>query len=169
MGRNLAFRLPAFAMLGLLSVGVTWTRAQSTVYPYSILQPSSFRHVVLYNTQGRPVDFFSPSLGSASTSVTVVALSGRTPANEIQILRGRGGKNAHVSESMSIAGQRVKLVGADFHGMIGRFTVEQCSFVSQGMVWTLTASYDSKYRKLRPTMMRMIRSFQARAQGARRR
>jgi hypothetical protein len=63
---------------------------------------------------------------------------------------------------MYLAGRREPLIRADFKGLPGRWTIERVSFVARGLVWYITASYDVRYRNLRPTLLRMMRSFRLR-------
>jgi hypothetical protein len=162
MGRGKRYSLPAIALFTAVNVGVTWSRFNSTIYPYSIAQPSSFRHIAMPNASGAQVDYFFPSLGSSITNLNVWAQRDHSPPDDGAFLRGQGGKNVHRTEWMYLAGRREPLIRADFKGLPGRWTIERVSFVARGLVWYITASYDVRYRNLRPTLLRMMRSFRLR-------
>ena len=163
MGRGRVFGLPGVAAFTLASIGVTWSVFNSTIYPYTISQPSSFRHVVLRDSSDQPVDYFFPSpLGSTTTNLHIQADPERGSVNEMAHLRGAGGRNVHLIGWMQLAGERVPLVHGDFKGLAGRWTIEEVAFSARGMVWYITASYDLKYRSLRPILLRMMRSFRLR-------
>jgi hypothetical protein len=46
--------------------------------------------------------------------------------------------------------------------LAGTYIVEQVSFPARGYIWTLTASYDPRFKSLLPTMLRMLSSFNLR-------
>lgn len=152
----------AIALSAVLTSGVsvTWSHFNSTTYPYTITQPSSYRHIVLRDTANRQVDYFFPSLGSFTTNVNVYAFPGATAPDEMQYLRSMGGQHVQRAGWLRLAGSRRQMVRADFRGVTGRWTMMQTDFVAHGLVWRLTASYDVRYSKLRGTLMRILRSFQ---------
>ncbi|HEX6506475.1 MAG TPA: hypothetical protein VF221_02480 [Chloroflexota bacterium] len=141
------------------SITITWTRFHSTTYPYSILQPSSFRHTMLPNVNGMTIDYFFPSLGSFTTNVNVVASPAKSLVNQVAYFRSIDGTNVHRSGWLIIMGKKRPLIQADFGGLAGKRRLEQICFVANGTMWQLTASYDLKYRNLRRTMLRMLQSF----------
>lgn len=141
---------------------IAWTPFSSALYPYTVSQPSSYRHVVLQDSAGHNADYFFPSLGSYTTNVSIYAEPGRTIGNDAAYLRSTGGKHVHKSGTFSIASQQVPILHADFHGLAGNWSVDRICFQTQGMVWYLTASYDQRYRRLLPLLMRMLHSFRLR-------
>lgn len=156
-------KLGAHPFLGAIvlgSVSISWTPFHSSLYPYSISQPSSFKHVVLTNTANQQVDYFFPSLGSYTTNVNIVAVPGNKVQDEVALLKESNGHNIHRSVWLTIMGRRVKFMHATFSGLAGSYAIDQARFVYNHMVWQLTASYASKYRKaMRPLMLRMLASF----------
>lgn len=158
-GSGLVRGLSAVAFAG---VAVNWVPYSSTVYPYTVRQPSSFRHVVYTNTAHQRIDYFSPSLGSATTDVSIFATPGNRLPNPRGYLRDLQGSNVRGSGSLTIEGRSRRLIAADFSSFGTRWTVEQASFVAGGMVWRLSLSYEPKYRRLRPIMVKMLRSFRLR-------
>ncbi len=136
-----------------------WTPFHSSIYPYSVSQPSSFRHVILPNAANRQVDFFFPSLGSFTTNVNIVANPKTVPRKEIDYLKSLGGQNVHQSGWLTFMGKRRRLVRADFSGLAGKYTVEQALYVEANTEWQLTASYAQKYRSWRTTMVKMLDTF----------
>jgi hypothetical protein len=150
---------PFLGAVVLASVSVSWTPFHSSLYPYSISQPSSFRHVILQNTAKQQVDYFFPSVGSSPTNVNIVATPGRAVRAEVAYLRGINGHHIHRSAWLRIMGHRQALMHADFNGLAGTYSVEQVRFVKKHMVWQITASYQTKYRTMLPLMLRMLASF----------
>jgi hypothetical protein len=157
MGKLIAHRF--LGAIVLASVSVSWTSFHSSLYSYSISQPSSFRHVVLPNTANQQVDYFFPSVGSFPTNVNIVATPGRAVRDEVAYLKEINGHNIHRSAWLRILGHREALMHADFGGLAGKYSVEQVRFANKDSVWQLTASFESKYRKMRPLMLRMLASF----------
>jgi hypothetical protein len=158
-------KLQALGVVGaasLLSIGITWSRYTSTTYPYSILQPSSFRHTVLTNTAQQKMDYFSPSLGSYVTNVSVYAVPGTHWQNEEAYLASIGAKNVRQVGWTKLAGARRAIISGDFVGLGARWTTEHVVFATHHLVWHLNMSYDVRYRKLRPIMLRMLNSFRLR-------
>ena len=161
MGRGKLYSIPVIGIFALAGVVVTWSRTSSTIYPYSIEQPSSFRHEVVrdgaLNVAG---DFYWPTPpGSSITNLNVKAVPGSRVKDGSASLRSQSGRNVHRISWMHLAGQREPLIRADFKGIPGRWTIEQVTFVARGLVWYVTASYDVKYRKFRPMLLRMMKSF----------
>lgn len=151
------------ALLGVLlaiqSVGITWLHFRSSTYPYTMAQPSSFRHVVLKDAMQRPVDYFFPSLGSTTTNVNVYAVARLGAPYARSYLHMLGGKHIHNSGMVVIMGKKRHVVIAQFHGLAGKWTVEEVTIAVGSRMWYLTASYVWRYHKLRPIMMRMLHSF----------
>jgi hypothetical protein len=152
---------PILGALVLASVSISWTPFRSSVYSYSISQPSSFKHVVLPNTANKEVDYFFPSIGSFLTNVNIVAVPGTAVQNQKTYLKQMNGQNIHRSATLDIMGHRTAIVHADFNSLAGKFSIEQARFAYKETVWQLTASYELKYRKMRPLMLRMLASFRA--------
>lgn len=146
-------------LLSVQTTGISWIPFHSQTYPYSILQPSSFRHVLFKDTSNRSVDFFFPSLGSSTTNLNVYADVEAGAINEMGYLRALGGKKIHISGHILIDHKRRPLIAANFSGLAGKWTMEQVSFKQGGRVWHLTASYAVQYRSLRTIMLHMLRSF----------
>jgi len=149
----------AVGAVTLAGIGVTWTTFNSTIYPYSISQPSSFRHGVWSQTDDQKVDYFYPSLGSSVTRVSIMAQRGAHATGEIPYLRDLGGHSIHQSGQLSVLGQSRRLICADLPFLGGSFRVEQLTFVAGGYVWRLTASYEMRFRWIRSTMLHMLHTF----------
>jgi hypothetical protein len=158
MPRLLARGVASIAVLSGLTV--TWMPFHSTLHPYSISQPSSFKRAVLTLDAGSErVDYFSPPLGSAVTNVIIEATPGTTLMNSVSYLRSIDGHNVKRSGLIPVAGQRRDLIRADFNGYAGKYTIEEVSFVASGYCWRLSISYAHKFKYLRPLMLRMIQTF----------
>lgn len=151
---------PVLGAIVLASVSVSWAPFRSTVYSYTISQPSSFKHVVLANTANQQVDYFFPSVGSFPTNVNIVAVPGHTVGNWVSYFRNMNGHNIHRSGWLKVMGDRRPLIHADFNTLIGNYSVDQVRFVFKDTVWQLTASYETRFRGMRPLMLRMLASFQ---------
>jgi hypothetical protein len=171
MVRGKFYTVPVLALVALtatnaMATTVTWKRVSSNIYPYSIYQPSSFRHLVVRETSNLLADYYYPSLGSSITNLNVKATKGTLPKNpeSNQSLTGRPAKR---SGWVNIAGHRCPLMRTDFKGLIGQWTVERVTFGSHGLVWYVSASYDHRYRNLRPQLLRMMRSFRLLGQSRR--
>jgi len=63
--------VPSQDDVALAGTKITYEPFVSTLYPYRLLQPSSFRHVVLVDLNGHMVDYFYPALGSSVTNVNI--------------------------------------------------------------------------------------------------
>jgi hypothetical protein len=161
MGGSAILRL----LLSVLSMGISvhWVPFSSPTFPYTISQPSSFRHYLYTNTAHEKIDYFSPSLGSATTDVAIGSVTGTTVPDPKTYLRNQRGFNLRQSGSVTVAGRSRPLTAADFSSYGLQWTEEQVSFVSNGNIWRLSISYDHRYRNLRPTMLKMVRSFQFRS------
>jgi hypothetical protein len=154
---------PLLGAVVLASVSVSWTRFHSAVYPYSISQPSSFKHVALTNRANQQVDYFFPSKGSFPTNVNIVATPGHVMGGAGLCLKGSNGARVYRSGWLTIMGQREPLMRVDVDGLAGKYSVEQVCLVMKDTVWRLTASYDTKYRRMRAMMLRMLASFRLNA------
>jgi hypothetical protein len=165
MGVGKLHTIAAAVAFGAAGVGVVWSPFSSTIYPYSISQPSSFKHIVIRDASDVPIDYFFPALGSSTTNLNIKAVPGHETGiqDQVNLLRNNGGQHIRRSGWMQLAGQRLALLCADFNNLAGRYTEERVSFGARGMVWDLTASYDHKYKKIiRPVLLRMMRSFRLR-------
>jgi hypothetical protein len=160
MGGSVVIRLLGAILFAGFSVH--WIPFSSSTYPYTISQPSSFRHYVYINTAHEKIDYFSPSLGSAVTDVAICALPGVTVPNPRTYLQDQRGHHLRTSGKIKIAGRHLRLTAADFSSYGLKWTEEQASFVAGGSVWRLSMSYDPRYRNLRSLMLKMLRSFQLR-------
>jgi hypothetical protein len=146
------------AVLAFTGINVTWSPFRSTIYPYTISQPSSYKHMVLKDpTSGIPVDYFFPSLGSQFTNVDIYCDHARM--NPKDALRSLGAKNVHHIARILIDGHRRALIRGEFDGMTGHWTEEQVVYSEHGRVWHLTISYDRRFRSQRGIELRMIRHF----------
>lgn len=140
-----------------------WSRFHSTIYPYTISLPSTFRHQTGQTSAGDPVDYFFPGqLGSFTTNVNIVATRGADPVNEMAYLRARGGHHVRISGRIRLMHRWVSITRADFAGLTGPWTEQQVAFAAGGYIWRVTASYIPRYRKLWPTMRKMIGTFHLR-------
>lgn len=153
------------AILAFSGITVNWLPFSSSTYPYTIKQPSSYKHVVIYDTSGSPVDYFFPSLGSSITNVNIYCDHGHLDAAED--LRAVGGKHVHRVGRILIDGTRRALIRGQFNSIVGRWTVEQVVFPDHGRIWHLTASYASQFRSQRPIMIKMLKYFKPDATGKR--
>ncbi len=163
MGRGKLSRIPAVVAFGLASVRIVWSPFSSATYPYAISMPSSFRAIVIHDISNVPVDYFFPPLSSSITNLNVKAVPGHTLTDEAKRLKELGGRHVRTSAWLHIADQRVPVICADFKGLTAQYTIERVTFLGRGMVWYVTASYDHRYRnKIRPTLLRMMRSFRLR-------
>jgi len=146
------------ALISVAGSSASWVRFQSTLYPYTILQPPSFQHTVSSNA-----DLFTPGppVSSASHAALMVsATSGHMPGNPVTLLRATGGQRVHIVGRLRIAGQLVPLVQAEFHNLAGRYGEVWATFSACGLSWSLTSTYEVHARTLRSTMLRMLRSLQ---------
>ncbi|GAC1443451.1 MAG: hypothetical protein NVSMB52_01870 [Chloroflexota bacterium] len=146
-------------------VAISWGHFDSTLYPYSVSQPSSFRHVVVVSSADQKVDYFFPSLGSTTTNVNIFALRGNDAGDVKKFFRSEEGSHIRRVGWLRIMGRKFPLTRADFKGFSGRWAEEQISFVARGYVWRLTASYDLRFKRMRDVMLRMLRSFKLRQSG----
>src|SRR5579875_2738106 len=110
-------------LLAASSTTVSWITFHSTIYPYTVAQPSSFRHVVLMDTDNHRVDYFSPALGSFTTNVNIYAVPGHAVPNEAAYLRSIGGKHVHVSGRLTLLGKPLPLIMGDFSGIAGHWEI----------------------------------------------
>jgi len=150
----------AAGIVVMTGITVTWSPYHSTLYPYTISQPSSFKHAVLsLSSDDERVDYFSPALGSATTNVTVSAQQGGSLQPAVEYLRSLDGHHIRQSGWIEVLGQLRPLMRADFNGYTGKWTIEEVNFTAQGYNWRVSCSYAARYSKLRSLMLRMIRSF----------
>lgn len=158
---NLAFA--ALAIVGFVSpqASGSWINFNSKLFPYSIKQPLSFRHVVLLTDQNVRVDYFAPALGSYTTSVTISANHGHV-VNSAADMHARSGQNIRADGKITILNHKMSVTRASFHGLAGSWVEEQVSLSAGGYAWRLTASYDTRYEKLRGVMLQMLQSFKLR-------
>lgn len=152
----------AISAVVLSGILVSWSSFHSKTYPYTMMRPSSFTFAKLRTTGHSNVDYFFPALGSFTTNVNISATPGRDHRSERSYLLGEQGKNVHRSGWITIMGHRRALMSADFVGLVSRWRLEQVVLYAGKRTWRLTASYDRQYRKLRPVMLRMLRSFRTR-------
>ena len=141
---------------------ITWTTFHSSLYPYSISQPSSFNHYEIAVNPDLKADYFYPLVGSATTNVNITATPGREVPNETLYLRSLDGRNIRRTAWVNLAGQRVALMCADFQSVMGKYRIEQLSFLWGGMLWHVTMSYALRFKSMRSLMLRMLQSFKVR-------
>jgi hypothetical protein len=156
---------PGGAAATILLAGVTlhWSPFNSTLYPYSIQQPSSFRHEPGVTADGIKVDYFFPVLtGSFVTNVSISATRGTTMVNPVSYLHSLNGRNVRQMGWLTVNGKKKPVMCADFSGLTSRWTEEQVSFAANGYVWHLTASFEPKFKKQLKTMLKMLQSFRLR-------
>lgn len=150
------------AAITVSSITITWNRFDSRIYPYSVSQPSSFRHIVIPTDDGKRLDYFAPSLGSYVTNVSISAVRGDRFNSKLD-LKDRDGRNVHRSGWLRVLRQRRPVYQGSFQGPGGRWTEQEICFSAGGYAWRLVASYDVRYKKLRPLMLRMLGTFRLRA------
>jgi hypothetical protein len=153
--------LAAIGTITFAGIRITWHPFPSTLFPYTISQPSSYRHAVITDALGHKADFFFPDLGSYTTNVNVYAQPSHLVRDQIS-LRSLGARHVSRSGWVRIQGKHLQLERGEFHGIAGHWIMEQVTFSSHGWLWHLTASYDYRYRSMRSMMLRMIQSFKAR-------
>jgi hypothetical protein len=146
---------------------VHWVHFRSSLHPYSISQPSSFRHVVIQDGERHKVDYFFPSLGSPVTNVNIYSFPGDVPVEPGWYLRSVGGRRVHKSGRVKIMGKWMRCVQGQFAGVVSHWNVEQITFSSRGRIWRLTASYEDRFRSQRQLMLRMLATFQLRTTARR--
>ncbi|MGH2441567.1 MAG: hypothetical protein ACRDFX_00170 [Chloroflexota bacterium] len=148
------------ALVFLGGISISWSPYSSHMYPYTISQPSSFRHEMVIAASGQRVDYFFPALlGSFPTNVNISAVHGDGLVDAAQNLRQRSGRHVHRAGYLRLMGKRRKLTEANFVGLASKWTEDQVTFVARGYTWRLTASYEHRFRRLRPMMLRMLASF----------
>ncbi|GAC1445429.1 MAG: hypothetical protein NVSMB52_06510 [Chloroflexota bacterium] len=146
----------------LSKVIITWMPFVSTVYPYAIMQPSSFQHLLVHGTSDTNVDYFFGAQGSSVTNVNIDAVPGQISQSPRIYLQKKDARHIRKGGTVTILGEKRRLWDADFHGLAGPWTVETTSFAARGWIWKLTISYEKHTQKLRPIMMRMLQSFKIR-------
>jgi hypothetical protein len=146
------------AILAFSGISITWVPFRSPTYPYKMLQPTSYKHLAIDDTSGRPVDYFFPSLGSLITNVNVFCDRVHTTARAD--LQSAGAKHIHSDGRILIDGRRRALVEGQFgSSLAGNWTQERAVFTAHGHVWHLTMSYAQQFRSQRPIMIKMLKSF----------
>jgi len=149
----------ALGAVVLVGVAVKWGTFTSTIYPYTISQPSTFTHQP-GTLRGLPADFFFPyGLGSFTTNVNVTAERGNHVAHDLGVFERDGGKKVKHVGWLRVMGHNLRLNRTNHHGLAGTWVEEQVTFSAGGYTWQLTASYDPRYKSLLPTMIRMLGSF----------
>jgi hypothetical protein len=150
----------ALGAVVLVGITVKWSLFNSTVYPYTITQPSTFKHEVLTSSTGQLVDyFFAVGLGSFTTNVNISASRGTQSLTADDLLRADNGTDVKQSGWLRVMGHNLRLTRATFRGLVGTWIEEAVTFTAGGYSWRLTASYDPRYKSLRSTMLRMLSSF----------
>ena len=153
--------LPVIATMISMGVKIRWAPFHSTIYPYTISQPSSFTHGILPTPSGQQGDFFFPALGSFTTGLNIVAEPLKTdpPPADAVYLRSTGGKQVQAASFVTIMKHRSLMYRANYAGLAGHWTEERLSFAANGYYWHITVSYAYKYRSMRSLMIRMVQSF----------
>lgn len=156
--------IPRGALGAVVLIGITvkWSPFTSTIYPYTISQPSTFTHQVS-DARGQPTDyFFASGLGSFTTNVNISAERGNHVAHNLAVFRSDSGKKARQSGWLHVMGHNLRLIRSTYHTLAGTWVEEQVTFAAGGYTWLLTASYEPRFKSLRPTMIRMLSSFKLR-------
>jgi hypothetical protein len=153
-------------MVAVLAFQASTVRFNSPIFPYSVQQPSAYRHVVLI--QDQKVDYFFPDLGSFTTNVSIYAEPGHVASGDADYLRAVGGQHVRLDGYAMILGKKMAFTRADFAAIAGRWVEERLSFLAQGLLWHLTVSYDVKYHSMRPVMLHLLESFRLRPVGSHR-
>lgn len=148
-------------VVSLVGVTTTYSRVNSSVYPYSIREPSTFRHVVIPNDGEQNVDLYAPPIGSAPTAVTVYA-EHDGGQNAIEYFITHHGRNVHRSAWVTIMGRKMALECADFNSFGVHYRQEEVTFHARGYFWRLTISYELRYRSYRPVLLKMLGTFKLR-------
>jgi hypothetical protein len=147
----------------LIGITVKWSSFNSTILPYTISQPSNFAHQVGSPPGGQQIDyFFASGLGSFITNVSVTAEHGNRVEQELSAFRRESDTRAKQSGWLRVMGHNRRLIRSDHHSLAGTWIEEQVTFEARGYTWILTASYDPRFKSLRPTMLRMLSSFKLR-------
>lgn len=142
-------------------IGVHWLPFHSAVYGYHVMQPSSYRHIVIMNIEHHREDYFAPSLGDYVTSVTIYC--DRDDTSAASVFDANGGFDIHRSGWITIMGKRYPLIRGEFRSLSGeRYTEEQVDFALGGHRWHLTMSYAQRFRNQRHIMLKMLKSFRFR-------
>jgi hypothetical protein len=150
-------------VVALVGVSTNTAWVTSSIYPYSIKAPTTFRHVVLPTVTGQNEDLYAPPIGSAATSVTVYADRSGSGEGAIEYFVSHHGQHVHQSGTVSIMGKRIAVECADFNSYGTRYRQEEVTFSAGGYFWRLTASYELRYSgRYRVPMLRMLGSFRLR-------
>src|SRR5947209_2456839 len=112
MGGHGLLRLMGMVLLG--HVTITWVQFSSTIYPYTISQPSSFSHIVYPKDPRHKLDYFSPALGSATTDVNIIAIPGDSLPDSRNYLRDQGGFHVRSDGWVTVESRRRRITEADF-------------------------------------------------------
>lgn len=143
----------------LVGISIKWSTFNSTLYPYSISQPSTFSHQV-GTLGGLPADiFFANGLGSYTTNVNITAQRGNSVAQDLAVFRRQSDGTAKSVGWLRVMGHNLQLIRSKSDGLVGPWVEERVTFSAGGYTWRLTASYEPRYKRLRPTMLRMLASF----------
>lgn len=140
-------------------VRVRYLPFTSTLYRYTLMQPDSFRHIVLRDPVGRQVDYFYPALGSSVTDVNIYAERHNHLDDQAAILRVTGAVRVRVSGHLAVGHMKIAIVSGDRSGIPGKWREEGAEFIENGQVWHMTMSYLFKYASLRPMMLHMLETF----------
>jgi hypothetical protein len=153
----------ALGAVVLIGITVKWSPFSSTIYPYTISQPSTFKHQPATTPSGQQFDyFFADGLGSFTTNVNITAQRGNKVAHELAVFRSEGASKPKQDGWLRVMGHNLRLNHFVTHGLAGTWIEERVTFVAGGYTWVLTASYDPRYKNLLPTMLRMLGSFKLR-------
>ncbi|HZS93516.1 MAG TPA: hypothetical protein VFA78_01865 [Chloroflexota bacterium] len=159
MGKRALLSAGLLTTASLTGIHVSWVHFASNLYPYSVSQPSSFKHVVLQDAADHRIDYFYPALGSFTTNVNIWGQRDGTLQDEAREIEALGGRHVRRIGTLEVMGRHRQVIRGDFRGISGRWSIEQVDFRSKGWSWHLTASFDPRYKKMLPTLLHILRSF----------
>jgi hypothetical protein len=153
----------ALGAVVLTGISVKWSPFSSTAYPYTISQPSTFKHQTVETAAGQQIDyFFASGLGSFTTNVNISATRGDRVSEDLRVFRSESAGKTKQVGWVRVMGHNLPVTRATFHGLAGTWVEELVSFTSGGYTWSLTASYEPRFSHLRPLMLRMLGTFKLR-------
>jgi len=159
MGKRALFSAGIIGAASLTGIHIAWTHFSSDLYPYSVMQPSSFKHIVLEDAAQHKIDYFYPALGSFTTNVNIWGERTDPPPDGKREIKALGGRDVRKVGMLKVMGEGRPLVRGNFRGIGGRWIIEQVDFRSKGWTWHLTASFDPKYKRYLGTMLHILRTF----------
>ncbi|MCA1595231.1 MAG: hypothetical protein LC772_02225 [Chloroflexi bacterium] len=150
----------AIGAVAFTGISIIWLPFASSVYPYTISQPSSFQHLIIRDTSNQQqVDYFFGGQGTAFTNVNIAAVKGSRVEKPVQYLQSKDATHIRRGGVITILGKRRRWTLAKFHGLVARWSVETTTFVAGGWTWRMTVSHDAPNKRLIPLMEKMVRTF----------